>query len=86
MLAARATQRRMCYKQIGWIDTWLNDPKVKAELGVNPDLKFESCNMSINQVFMIEGDVMKNTIVYAGNAGKWPSIAVSDHHSNCSTS
>ena len=74
---------QLCYKQIGWIDTWLNDPKNKAELGANPGLKFESCNMAINQAFMMEGDAMHNTplllpdlindgirlLVYAGNAG-----------------
>ncbi|KIM82260.1 hypothetical protein PILCRDRAFT_820643 [Piloderma croceum F 1598] len=73
---------QLCYKQMGWIDVWLNDPKHKAELGVDPQLKFESCNMAINQAFLLQGDSMHNTpllltdlintgvrlLVYAGNA------------------
>jgi hypothetical protein len=69
-----------------WIDTWLNQPKIKAELGANPDRKFESCNMAINQAFLMQGDSMHNTplllpdlindgirlLVYAGNAGSLP--------------
>jgi len=66
-----------------WVDVWLNDPKHKAELGVDSQLKFESCNMAINQAFLLQGDSMHNTpllltdlvntgvrlLVYAGNAG-----------------
>jgi cathepsin A (carboxypeptidase C) len=66
-----------------WIETWLNDPKHKAELGVDPNLKFESCNMAINQAFTMQGDMMHSThlllpelindgvrlLIYAGNAG-----------------
>jgi len=73
---------QVCYKQVDWIDTWLNEPKIKAELGANPDRKFEACSMAINQAFMMQGDSMHNTplllpdlindgirlLVYAGNA------------------
>jgi hypothetical protein len=69
---------------MGWIETYLNDPEVKAALGVNPQRKFESCNMAVNQAFMLQGDSMHNTplllqemindgvrlLVYAGNAGE----------------
>lgn len=72
----------LCYKQMGWVETWLNDPKVKAELGANPDRDFQSCNMAINQAFLFEGDSMHDSslllpdlinngirlLVYAGNA------------------
>lgn len=72
----------LCYRQMGWIETYMNDPEVKAALGVNPQRKFESCNMAVNQAFMLQGDSMRNTpllltdmindgvrlLVYAGNA------------------
>ncbi|KAG2052226.1 hypothetical protein BDR06DRAFT_1009728 [Suillus hirtellus] len=60
----------------------MNDPEVKATLGMNLQRKFESCNMAVNQVFMLQGDSMQNTpllltdmindgvrlLIYAGNA------------------
>lgn len=75
----------LCYKEMGWIETYMNDPAVKAALGVNPQRNFESCNMAVNQAFLLQGDSMHNTpallpemindgvrlLVYAGNAGKW---------------
>lgn len=39
----------LCYKQMGWIENYLNNPEVKAELGAPKDLKFESCNMQISE-------------------------------------
>jgi Serine carboxypeptidase len=73
----------LCYKQLGWIETWMNDAKNKAALGANPSRTFESCNMETNQAFMYQGDGMHNSalllpeligdgvrlLVYAGNAG-----------------
>jgi len=61
----------------------MNIPSNKAELGVDPNLEFQSCNMKVNQDFMLEGDGMHNSamllpelvnngirlLVYAGNAG-----------------
>ena len=78
----RAKDGDLCYKQMDWIDTWMNDPKNKKALGVNPELDFESCNMEVNQAFFAQGDGMHNTaallpelinddiklLVYAGNA------------------
>lgn len=72
----------LCYRQMGWIETYLNDPEVKAALGVNPQRNFESCNMAVNQAFMLQGDSMHDTpllltdmvndgvrlLIYAGNA------------------
>ena len=62
----------------------MNDPKNKAAIGVDPSRKFESCNLEINQAFMLSGDGMHNSaallpelindgvrlLVYAGNAGE----------------
>ncbi|KAN0085973.1 Alpha/Beta hydrolase fold [Tylopilus felleus] len=72
----------LCYKEMGWIDTYMNRPDIKAALGVNPQRNFESCNMAVNMAFMLQGDSMHNTpallppmindgvrlLVYAGNA------------------
>lgn len=61
----------------------MNDPKVKAQLDVRPDLTFETCNTEVNQASQMQGDAMHNSgalleelidggvrlLVYAGNAG-----------------
>lgn len=66
-----------------WVDTWMNNPKNMAALGVKPDLTFQSCNMDVNRAFTLNGDGMHNSaillpdlindgirlLVYAGNAG-----------------
>ncbi|KAG0691958.1 Alpha/Beta hydrolase protein [Suillus ampliporus] len=84
----------LCYRQMGWIETYLNDPEVKAALGVNPQRNFESCNMAVNQAFMLQGDAMHNTplllnemindgvrlLVYAGNADMMCNY-MAGHHS-----
>ncbi|TFK34920.1 carboxypeptidase C [Crucibulum laeve] len=78
----RAKDGDLCYVQMKWIETWMNDPKNKVALGVNPDRTFASCNMDVNQAFTMNGDGMHNSalllpelvndgvrlLVYAGNA------------------
>jgi carboxypeptidase C (cathepsin A) len=78
----RSKDGDLCYKQMTWIDTWMNSAANKAALGVNPDIKFQSCNMQVNQGFLFQGDGMHNSalllpelvndgvrlLVYAGNA------------------
>jgi len=73
----------LCYKGLEWVEAWMNDATVKKELGVNPSLTFQSCNMQVNQDFTTQGDGMRNSallltdlvdegvrlLVYAGNAG-----------------
>jgi carboxypeptidase C (cathepsin A) len=80
----RSKDGDLCYRQMGWIETWMNDPKHKVALGVDPERTFTSCNMEVNQAFMLQGDGMHNSaallpdlvndgirlLVYAGNAGK----------------
>ncbi|KAH9975097.1 serine carboxypeptidase [Lactifluus volemus] len=72
----------LCYKEMGWIETWMNDRKNKAALGVDPSRSFECCSTEVNQAFMFQGDGMHNSavllpelihdgvrlLVYAGNA------------------
>lgn len=76
---------------MNWIDTWMNDPRHKAALGVNPELDFQSCNMDVNQAFFGQGDGMHNSaallppliedgvrlLVYAGNADMMCNFMVS---------
>lgn len=67
---------------MGWIETWMNDPKVKAAVGADSSIKFASCNLQVNQAFLMQGDGMHNSaplltdlvndgirlLIYAGNA------------------
>ncbi|KAJ7468642.1 carboxypeptidase C [Mycena latifolia] len=78
----RAKNGDLCYAQMNWIDTWMNDPKIKVALGVDPSRTFASCNMEVNQAFALQGDGMHNSaellgelidggirlLIYAGNA------------------
>ena len=73
----------LCYKGLQWVEAWMNDAAVKKELGANPSLTFQSCNMQVNQEFAAQADGMRNSallltdlvnegirlLVYAGNAG-----------------
>ena len=73
----------LCYKGLEWVEAWMNDAAIKKELGVNPSLTFQSCNMRVNQDFTAQADGMRNSallltdlvnegvrlLVYAGNAG-----------------
>lgn len=72
----------LCYRQMNWIETFLNNATVKAELGAAADTEFASCNTEVNQGFMFQGDGMHNSaavlpellaagvrvLIYAGNA------------------
>jgi cathepsin A (carboxypeptidase C) len=78
----------LCYKGLEWVQTWMNDPSIKKELGVNPSLTFESCSTEVNQAFASQADGMRNSallltdlvnegvrlLVYAGNAGMRPTV------------
>ncbi|KAG9311668.1 Alpha/Beta hydrolase protein [Chiua virens] len=78
----RSKDGPLCYQEMSWVETYLNQADVKAALGVNPQRNFESCNMAVNQAFTFQGDSMHNTpallpplindgvrlLVYAGNA------------------
>ncbi|KAI0094232.1 Alpha/Beta hydrolase protein [Irpex rosettiformis] len=78
----RSKDGDLCYKQMTWIDVWMNQASNKKALGVPSDLKFTSCNMDVNQAFFLQGDSMHNSaallpdiinddiklLVYAGNA------------------
>lgn len=78
----RSKDGDLCYKEMGWIETYMNDPEVRRQLGAAKDVTFASCNMQVNQAFQLNGDVSKNTaalipplledgirfLIYAGSA------------------
>ncbi|KIK71004.1 hypothetical protein GYMLUDRAFT_33108 [Collybiopsis luxurians FD-317 M1] len=78
----RAKDGELCYRDMNWVATWMNDPRNKVALGANPSLDFENCNMDVNQAFALQGDGAHNSaillpdlinngvrlLVYAGNA------------------
>jgi cathepsin A (carboxypeptidase C) len=84
MKCDRSKDGDLCYKEMGWIDTWMNNAKNKAAIGAEPSREFESCNMQVNEAFMLQGDMSHHAaallpeliddgirlLVYAGNAGK----------------
>lgn len=43
----------LCYKELGWIETYLNKPEVKEQLGAPKELNFASCNMEVNRNFLM---------------------------------
>ncbi|KAG9040048.1 hypothetical protein FS837_000885 [Tulasnella sp. UAMH 9824] len=71
-----------CYRQLGYIETFMNNATVKSELGVKPSIEFKSCNMDVFQGFLGQGDSMRNSaalipellingvrfLIFAGNA------------------
>jgi cathepsin A (carboxypeptidase C) len=83
-----------CYKQMTWIDKWMNDPKVKVALGVDPTRTFTSCNKAVNLAFTLQGDSMHNSavllsdliddgirlLIYAGNAGASHALVTGPAH------
>lgn len=48
----------LCYKQLQYIDDYLNLPEVKAKLGVEVE-EYQSCNFDVNRNFLFAGDWMK---------------------------
>jgi cathepsin A (carboxypeptidase C) len=46
----------LCYRYIGWIETWTTERANKVALGANPDHDFEACNNVVSRAFMIEGE------------------------------
>jgi cathepsin A (carboxypeptidase C) len=45
---------------MGWMESYMNKPEVKKQLGAPADITFQSCNMQINQAFLLQGDGMHN--------------------------
>ncbi|CDS00665.1 related to carboxypeptidase [Sporisorium scitamineum] len=72
----------LCYKDMEYIETLLNTPSIKKNLGVPESVTFQSCNMNINRAFLLQGDSMHDSaallpeliednirvLIYAGEA------------------
>ena len=56
----------LCYKEMGWMETFLNHPEIKAQLGAPADINFQSCNTEMNQKFLLQGDGMHNSGILLG--------------------
>ncbi|KAI8444225.1 carboxypeptidase C [Phakopsora pachyrhizi] len=50
----------LCYEQMNWIESYLNRPDVRSELGVPDHMEFQSCNNDVNRAFQMSGDNMHN--------------------------
>ncbi|PKI85614.1 carboxypeptidase C [Malassezia vespertilionis] len=48
----------LCYPEMGYMEILMNKPHVKSQLGVPSQVTFQSCNMKVNQAFMLQGDSM----------------------------
>ncbi|OAX37709.1 peptidase S10 serine carboxypeptidase [Rhizopogon vinicolor AM-OR11-026] len=72
----------VCYKEVQWVEKWLNVAEHKVALGVDAGFEFASCNILLNLKFnYLHGDGMKNgaallpeliasgirLLIYAGN-------------------
>ncbi|KAK6904545.1 hypothetical protein I203_105360 [Kwoniella mangroviensis CBS 8507] len=51
----------LCYKEMSWMETYLNKPEIKKQLGAPDNVEFQSCNMQINQNFLLQGDATHNS-------------------------
>lgn len=84
----RSKDGDLCYKELNWVEAYLNDPAVKVKLGVSPEREFASCNMDVNKAFAVKGDGAHNSalllpelieagvrmMIYAGNAGTFSTL------------
>jgi len=78
----RVADGPLCYKQMQWIETYMNQPQIKAELGARNELEYLSCNEEVTRAFLGQGDSMHNSatllpelladgirlLAYSGNA------------------
>ncbi|CAO1628133.1 unnamed protein product [Sympodiomycopsis kandeliae] len=48
----------LCYKEMDWIETYMNSPEVRKAWGADESVKFASCNLEINKGFLFQGDGM----------------------------
>lgn len=39
---------------MNWIENYMNNVTVRAELGASEDVEFKSCNMDVNQGFLFQ--------------------------------
>ncbi|KAJ7819506.1 carboxypeptidase C [Mycena leptocephala] len=66
----RSKDGDLCYAEMNWIDTWMNDAKVKVALGVDPTRTFASWDGAHNSAELLSELVNGGVrlLIYAGNA------------------
>ena len=52
----------LCYDILNDIESYLNDPAIQEELGV--DVQYEGCKRDINMNFLLAGDWMRPYVNY----------------------
>ena len=77
---------------MSWVQTWMNDPAVKRQLGVDrAPVDFLHCNMTTNAGFYAQGQAMHDSaallpriikdgirlLVFAGDTGRCPVFLLS---------
>jgi len=74
-----------CYEEIGWVEKYMNNPNVKAAIGISPQRQFSLCNNDVEKGFLLRGDSIQDTpallpelvnngirlLIYAGVAGEF---------------
>ncbi|KAI6045247.1 peptidase S10 serine carboxypeptidase [Pisolithus marmoratus] len=50
-----------CYKQMSWIEEYMNTAEVKAATGVAPQRVFRACQMHMYETFMLQGESVRDT-------------------------
>ncbi|UZJ54092.1 hypothetical protein CBS101457_003412 [Exobasidium rhododendri] len=51
----------LCYRDETYVESYLNRPEIKEMFGVPEKVKFQACNMNVNQGFMFQGDSMHDS-------------------------
>ncbi|KIM59125.1 hypothetical protein SCLCIDRAFT_27552 [Scleroderma citrinum Foug A] len=50
-----------CYEEIGWVEKYMNNPKVKTAIGVSTQRQFSLCNNDVEKGFQLRGDSLQDT-------------------------
>ncbi|CAH7682581.1 carboxypeptidase Y [Phakopsora pachyrhizi] len=53
----------LCYPEPGWIQSYLNKPDVKHDLGVKPERTYLACNSDVQSAFLSAGDASHNAAI-----------------------
>ena len=74
-----------CYKELDWVERFMNNATVKAQLGVDPARNFSAASELVYLNFKATGEGVRNSaplltdlvnsgirlLVYAGNTGRY---------------
>ena len=64
----------LCYREMGWIETYMNSPEVRKAWGADDHVDFQSCNMDVNKGFLFQGDGMHDSsavlALFLGESGE----------------